>query len=377
MLAQLARLLNDNIDHITRKWVDELRHSQRTEVHKHLLTGELVGSMKVMLANLASAIASREVPEHETPPSPDINGVELSPTPANTSPKLESAAQAVMFTTKPLGGPLQRAMQAAARLGELRQTQGYELHEVILEYAKLRQAIWSVLGAYTSGGASLSNGFLVEFARYLDMLLDELMLTTIENYYNASIRDLERRAIHDPLTQLYNSDYFRLRLQEEVRRAQRHMESVTVAMIDMDSLKAINDTYGHQVGDAVISAVAAAIRNSSRQSDVPCRYGGDEFAVILPETTKQQGLAFAERLLRQIRSLTVKIEAGAKTVTTVDSEPTPGKEGAAAPIIVHALTVSIGLASFPEDGRTPEMLIAKADAALYRAKRSGRDRVSL
>jgi diguanylate cyclase (GGDEF)-like protein len=194
------------------------------------------------------------------------------------------------------------------------------------------------------------------------------------------VRDLESRAIRDPLTQLYNKDFFAQRLNQEMRRAVRHSEPLTVAMIDMDLLKTINDTYGHPVGDAVISAVAAVIRDTSRQSDVPCRYGGDEFAVILPETTKLQGCAFGERLMRAVQNLTIVVAVGSQEHGADLSAPgNPNGEAqgeSAMPLLAPVPSLSIGLASFPEDARNPEMLLAKADAALYRAKREGRNRIA-
>jgi diguanylate cyclase (GGDEF)-like protein len=398
MFKEAAYLLNSNIDKIVKIWVDALRQSERTEVHKHMLTSEIVGGVKAMLANLASAIEHQEVPENESLSVTEAAGStgERQPEPGlDTGVPLTTGSGT--FSTRPLAGPLSRALQTAAALGKNRQLQGYMLHEVVLEYIKLRQAIWATLHEAQAARVLSDDVLTPNFARYLDILLDELMLTGIENYYSASIRDLEKRAVRDALTQLYNSDYFRQRLQEEVRRAQRHMEPVTVAMIDMDNLKTINDTYGHQVGDVVIAAVATAIRNSCRHSDVPCRYGGDEFAVILPETTKIQGLAFAERLLRQMQTMRVRITPAPLPVrggpaapasqprTTAEIETTTvaagagaktGAEGQQSAFILPAPGISIGLASFPEDGRTPEMLIAKADAALYRAKRAGRNRAS-
>src|SRR3712207_766433 len=147
-------------------------------------------------------------------------------------------------------------------------------------------------------------------------------------------------------------------------------------MIDMDHLKSINDTYGHPVGDTVIRAVATAIRESSRQSDVPCRYGGDEFAVILPETTKHQAQVFGERILEAVCNMNVVVASGAEPVME-DAVTAQTSDGGASPLIVPVPGVSIGLASFPEDGRNPEVLIAKADAALYRSKNQGRNRVSI
>ena len=220
---------------------------------------------------------------------------------------------------------------------------------------------------------------------YVDRLLDELMLTTVENFYNTSVRDLEKRAIRDPMTQLYNKDYFHQRLNEELRRAVRYGLPISVAMLDLDFLKRINDTYGHQAGDQAIKTISKAICDTIRQADVPCRYGGDEFAVILPETSRVQAHAFADRVMRAVRDLAIVMMPADQEKASMElwaeqrmdhpnSEDERGHN--AHPMIAPAPTLSIGVASFPEDARNPETLLARADAALYRAKNEGRNRVA-
>lgn len=366
MFKEIAEILTQNIDEITRRWVEGLRQSQRMEVQKSMLTAEIVDGIKAILANLSQAIESREAPDHETLPLFLISGADSTSVPSAEARRARG--------TKPLGGPFAWAQTAAASQGKQRHSQEYELHEVLLEWIMLRQIVWDVLRVETAVHELLVP---VEFVQYFDRLLDEMALSSLENYYNASVRDLEKRAIHDPLTQLYNKDYFRQRLNEELRRAVRYAEPLTVAMIDMDGLKPINDTYGHPVGDAVIQAVGAAIRNSSRQPDVPCRYGGDEFAVILPETNKTQARVMTERILRSLQNASVVVTQAGQTLTgggTGGSE-TEMLSTTNLPLMVSVPTVSIGLASFPDDARNPEMLIAKADAALYQAKRGGRNRI--
>ncbi len=368
MFKEIAEILTQNIDEMTRRWVEGLRQSQRTEVHNHMLTAEIVDGMKAILSNLAQTIEAREAPDNETIPLFVISGTDSgSPPPA--LPRRP-------HTTRPLGSPLSRAQQSAASHGKQRHAQGYQLHEVILEYIMLRQIIWDILRVHMP---LIDRAPSVELVQYIDRLMDELMLSTVENYYNASIRDLEKRAIRDPLTQLYNKDHFRVRLNEELRRAVRYSEPMTVAMIDMDGLKPINDTYGHPVGDAVINSVATIIRNTSRQPDVPCRYGGDEFAVILPETTKIQARVLGERILRSLHNTSIVVTQSGQAVTTGElqngSETSSGPPASSLPLVVPVPTVSIGLASFPDDARNPEMLIAKADAALYQAKKQGRNRI--
>ena len=364
MFEEIAEILTHNIDEITRRWVEGLRHSLRTEVQKHMLTAEIVDGIKAILANLAQAVENREAPDHETLPLFLISGTDSS--------ILTSADKRQPRVTRPLGGPFAWAQQSAASQGKQRHSQEYEVHEVLLEWIMLRQIVWDVLRVET---ATANVPLQIEFVQYFDRLLDEMALSSLENFYNASVRDLEKRAIHDPLTQLYNKDYFRQRLNEELRRAVRYTEALTIAMIDMDNLKPINDTYGHPVGDAVIHAVATAIRNSTRQPDVPCRYGGDEFAVILPETNKVQAKVMAERVLRTLQNSSVVVAQSGQSAPASTEEATEGLETSNLPLMVQVPSVSIGLAAFPEDARNPEMLLAKADAALYQAKRAGRNRI--
>ena len=135
MLHQIAGVITANIDEITKRWVDELRRSERTEIHNQLLTSEIVNSTKGMLSNLAEAIAVGETPDQENPP-------------VITMPRLYrtgSLAPKSSGRTAPLSGPLSRAEHAASSHGVVRNNQHFEIHEVVIEYAKLRQVIWDVV----------------------------------------------------------------------------------------------------------------------------------------------------------------------------------------------------------------------------------------
>ena len=164
---------------------------------------------------------------------------------------------------------------------------------------------------------------------------------------------LEQMVVSDPLTGLYNRRFLMDRLLQEMQRADRHGGPLAFAMIDLDGFKPINDLYGHVLGDKVLRAVGNAISRSIRVSDIAARYGGDEFAVILPQTPPEGAMRVCERLLRAIS------EAGFQD----DS----GK--------VCRVTASLGLAYYPaDDVETPEDLVHSADGALYGAKRSGKNR---
>jgi diguanylate cyclase (GGDEF)-like protein len=156
-------------------------------------------------------------------------------------------------------------------------------------------------------------------------------------------------ADRDPLTGFFNHRYLHERLAEEILRAQRSREPLAVLMLDLDDFKMVNDTLGHLFGDEVLRWAAEQIRTAIRANDVPTRYGGDEFAVILPATTADEARTVGERIISAL---------------SANAFRAPGR----GPVPV---TASIGTAAFPEQGRTPRELIAAADQALYRVKGSG------
>lgn len=165
---------------------------------------------------------------------------------------------------------------------------------------------------------------------------------------NAQLYEL---ATTDGLTKLYIYRHFHYLLDNEIRRANRYRHQMSLLMMDIDNFKNINDTYGHQIGDEILRETAMVIHRTVRKIDMPCRYGGEEFAIILPETAKEKARIIAERL-RQIISEIV--------VTTKDG------------LEVKA-TVSIGISSYPDDSNTQEGIISNADKALYFAKRNGKN----
>lgn len=170
--------------------------------------------------------------------------------------------------------------------------------------------------------------------------------------YNIELfREVERQAKTDGLTGLANRRTFIETLSAEVERAKRYGSKLSMLMIDIDRLKEINDTLGHTAGDAALAQTAEIIRNSVRTSDLPARYGGDEFSVVLVETGLRQALALANRLLKAMQKVEMEFD---------------GK-----PIEV---TLSIGVGQYDNDA-TPEHLIKRVDAALYEAKQQGRNRV--
>src|SRR5256714_6562418 len=164
---------------------------------------------------------------------------------------------------------------------------------------------------------------------------------------------LEQMVVSDPLTGLYNRRFLMDRLLQEMQRSDRHGEPLAFAMIDLDGFKPINDLYGHVLGDKVLRGVGSAISRSVRVSDIAARYGGDEFAVILPQTPPEGAMRVWERLLRNISEILLQDQTGQ----------------------TFRITASLGLAYYPaDDVETPEDLVHCADGALYGAKRSGKNR---
>ena len=163
--------------------------------------------------------------------------------------------------------------------------------------------------------------------------------------------DLLQQATHDPLTGVFNRRQLEDVLRKEVVRAERHARPLSVAMMDADHFKAINDTYGHQTGDEVLRAISDRCRKSLRSHDVFGRYGGEEFVIVFPETNLEEAGAVAERLRVAVAENPIQVGDNALGVT-----------------------VSIGLAAYAP-GQDVDKLFQRADSALYTAKQDGRNLV--
>ena len=173
---------------------------------------------------------------------------------------------------------------------------------------------------------------------------------------NIRLREaLRMQSVRDALTGLYNRRYLEEVLEREVRRAGRAAQSLGLLMIDLDHFKTFNDTYGHDAGDAVLRETGSALARGIRAEDFVCRFGGEEFVVILPTANLEAACARAERLRLKMRELAILHQ---------------GKS-------MGMVTISIGVAVFPEHGVSPKELMTAADAALYEAKHRGRDQVSV
>jgi diguanylate cyclase (GGDEF)-like protein/putative nucleotidyltransferase with HDIG domain len=169
-----------------------------------------------------------------------------------------------------------------------------------------------------------------------------------------TVESLKEEARVDPKTGLFNARYFANSLSEELARAIRFQRPLSVLMADLDLLRDINNNYGHLAGDAVLHGIAEVFRAELRHFDVPARFGGEEFSIVLPETPLEEAVEIAERIRRAVAERQFEVETSEQPIRA---------------------TVSIGVATFPKDGIDANELIHQADLAVYRAKLQGRNRV--
>jgi diguanylate cyclase (GGDEF)-like protein len=187
---------------------------------------------------------------------------------------------------------------------------------------------------------------------------DIRMLTMLANQAGLAIENSQlfeltvERTHSDYLTSLWNHGYFQYLLQSELDKAKATKNPLTLIMIDIDDFKIYNDTLGHQAGDKILKDLASLLRNQSRKMDHVCRYGGEEFTIILPQTEKKEAFLIAERIRMDIQKYPF-----------LNEEIFPNKQ----------LTVSLGMATFPENGLLAADLITASDKSLYQAKNKGKN----
>lgn len=198
-------------------------------------------------------------------------------------------------------------------------------------------------------GSYRERAYTTEDKHLLSIVCYQTALSIAESEMHAR---LERLAVTDGLTGLINHQKFQERLGEEFLRASRHATTFSLLLGDIDHFKRVNDTYGHPAGDAVLKAVAGAMRKAARKVDMVARYGGEEFAVLLVQTDVDQAAIFAERIRKAVAEMKIVWQDQSISVT-----------------------ISIGIATGTTDAADREMLIVAADCALYAAKHGGRNRV--
>jgi diguanylate cyclase (GGDEF)-like protein/putative nucleotidyltransferase with HDIG domain len=235
------------------------------------------------------------------------------------------------------------ALNSALLAPMIRWVNGHPMRQLFSYQTLSTEFVFAALGVVLAG-FWVENAWLVPFAIAPLLLIHRAL----------SVPQLQAEARVDPKTGLFNARYFASALSEELGRAQRFERPLSLIMADLDLLREINNTYGHLAGDAVLKGIAEVFRAELRHYDVPARFGGEEFSILLPETAPEEAMEIAERIRRAVAEKLYDVETS--------SEP------------IRA-TVSIGVAGYPKDAQDPNALIHQADLAVYRAKLQGRNRV--
>ncbi|MGB9495115.1 MAG: diguanylate cyclase [Azonexus sp.] len=214
---------------------------------------------------------------------------------------------------------------------------------------------WSLITALFMGVLLFGTFVLARAQRRRDVMAESLRALNrrLEEKVRQRTEELQKQAIRDPLTGLFNRRYLDETLPREIHRALREEEGLAVVMIDLDHFKAFNDEWGHEAGDLVLLGVAEALLDGLRASDIACRYGGEEILVVMPGADAEEAVARISAISAQVRNM----DASAK-----------GRN-------LPPVTFSAGVATVPEHGNNAEMLLRAADRALYMAKETGRNRV--
>jgi len=247
-------------------------------------------------------------------------------------------------------------VRAAISSGEITRTEGHACslfphtmtHQLVIPVKVENVGDMALLTTSTSG-------------EYTDLLTEDI-LASLQNHVRSALTNahkydaIRRQVVTDHLTGLYNRRYFMNRAGEEIERSLRHQQPLSVLMLDIDNFKQFNDTYGHATGDRVLQTVARAMKAVLRKPDICSRHGGEEFAVLLPNTPGDNAYHVAERVRK----------------TLSDTRYT----GLGLPPEVN-ITLSVGVATCPRDATVLDELVDLADKALYQAKAEGRDMVVL
>jgi len=247
---------------------------------------------------------------------------------------------------------------------------GYTIALSVLLALLIASVVTRVSSAFAASMMSLSTYLIYLLIAYYAMRFENLWLEVIYPLifsilaftcayiikYLIKSRDFEqqyRLATTDGLTELYNHRYFQEQMRMQVEQSKRYNNNFSLIIIDIDFFKKFNDTFGHQSGDAVLRQVAQTLKRNVRATDIVCRYGGEEMSIILPNTSKEEAQSTAEKICHRVADRKFKL-AGDKETN---------------------VTISLGVATFPNDGDTASKIIDAADKRLYNAKHNGRNQV--
>ncbi|MDD5747393.1 MAG: diguanylate cyclase [Candidatus Omnitrophica bacterium] len=226
----------------------------------------------------------------------------------------------------------------------------YETKSLLCIPLKIKDRILGVINVADKSGPGKNNVFSEEDLGFLGIICNYAAIAVENALLYGEVKNL---AITDGLTTLFNHQYFQTHLSVEVARVQRYAHPLSLIMFDIDSFKAFNDTYGHPMGDGVLSQIAKIVKKNVRQVDIACRYGGEEFAIILPETKLNEAVVVAEKIRKSVEE-----------VAFVTGQNTTKKK----------MTISGGVAQLAS-GMTKEDLVRAADNSLYEAKSSGKNKI--
>jgi len=231
--------------------------------------------------------------------------------------------------------------EKAATLGLVGSGRSSDLMAVARSMQALEDSIWEMMiGAFRRDDRDL-----LRLVMRLRRALTGVSMAAAESCYARANSELDRMAHTDALTDLYNRRYLSRELERHIEIYRRYHRAFSIIMLDMDNLKWLNDTHGHAAGDSALRHVAVLMRASIRDVDFACRYGGDEFVILMPETEKKVVEIVAARIAESLQKTKLKLDHSLLT-----------------------LEVTVGSASCPEDGVTAEELLEEADASLYRLK---------
>lgn len=247
---------------------------------------------------------------------------------------------------------------------------GYTIVLSLLLALLIASVVTRVNSAFAASMMSLSTYFVYILIAYYAMRFENLWLELIYPLifsivaftlayivkYLIKSRDFEQQymlATTDGLTELYNHRYFQEQIRMQVEQSKRYSNNFSLIIIDIDFFKKFNDTFGHQSGDAVLRQVAQTLKKNVRATDIVCRYGGEEMSIILPNTSKDEAFATAQKICNRVAEKTFKLTGNNET---------------------H-VTISLGVSTFPFDGDTAPKIIEAADKKLYNAKNNGRNQV--
>ena len=237
----------------------------------------------------------------------------------------------------------------ASALGLLQHDESAGIGPLADSLTALEEAIWERLAS----GLRQQDREILVLVRIMRVALHRVMTTAAEAYHQQSSAELDRLAHTDSLTGLHNRRFMEQELERHVELFKRYRHPFALLMLDLDSLKLVNDTFGHVAGDDALKHLAGVMRANIRDTDIPCRYGGDEFLILMPEADQGAIQFVGRRISDSISKTRVRLGGG-----------------------FVSLEVSFGASACPADGTSPEALMKQADANLYTAKerRTGRAR---